>query len=143
MRLWTLHPKHLDARGLVALWREALLAQKVLRGATRGYKHHPQLRRFSRLANPPAALASYLAAVQEEAEQRGYKFDASRIGAQRFRGKLTETRGQLLYEWWHLKRKLKKRDPKRHRGHLPVKIPAPHPLFRIVPGRVQDWEKVR
>ncbi len=48
MRLWTLHPKHLDARGLVALWREALLAQKVLRGATRGYKHHPQLRPLHR-----------------------------------------------------------------------------------------------
>jgi len=25
MRLWTLHPKYLDARGLVALWREGLL----------------------------------------------------------------------------------------------------------------------
>ncbi|HEU5178767.1 MAG TPA: pyrimidine dimer DNA glycosylase/endonuclease V, partial [Burkholderiales bacterium] len=32
MRLWSLHPKYLDARGLVALWREALLAQAVLRG---------------------------------------------------------------------------------------------------------------
>jgi hypothetical protein len=38
MRLWTLHPKCLDARGLVVPWREALLAQKVLRGETRGYK---------------------------------------------------------------------------------------------------------
>jgi len=83
MRLWTLHPKYLDARGLVALWREALLAQKVLRGATRGYRHHPQLRRFSGLANPPAALASYLAAVHEEAVQRGYKFDAAKIGRRR------------------------------------------------------------
>jgi len=109
MRLWTLHPKYLDARGLVALWREALLAQKVLRGATRGYRHHPQLRRFSDLANSPAALATYLAAVQEEAVQRGYKFDVSKIGRRRIRGKMTETRGQLLYEWRHLKRKLKKR----------------------------------
>ncbi len=142
MRLWTLHPKYLDARGLVALWREALLAQKVLRGETRGYKHHPQLRRFSGLANPPAALANYLAAVQEEAVRRGYKFDASKIGARRMRGKLTETRGQLLYEWRHLKQKLKKRDAKRYYEFLPVKFPAPHPLFRIVPGRVQDWEKV-
>ncbi|MGA2788841.1 MAG: pyrimidine dimer DNA glycosylase/endonuclease V [Verrucomicrobiota bacterium] len=143
MRLWTLHPKYLDARGLVALWREALLAQKVLRGATRGYKHHPQLRRFSGLANPPAALAGYLAAVRGEAVRRGYKFDAAKIGARRFRGKMTETRGQLLCEWRHLKRKLKRRDVKRYRKLLPVKIPAPHPLFRIVPGRVQDWEKVR
>ena len=141
MRLWTLHPKYLDARGLVALWREALLAQKVLRGATRGYKHHPQLRRFSGLANPPAALASYLAAVHEEAVRRGYQFDATKIGARRIRGKLAETRGQLLYEWRHLKRKLKQRDPKRLRDLISVKIPAPHPLFRIVPGKVRDWER--
>jgi hypothetical protein len=143
MRLWTLHPKYLDARGLVALWREALLAQKVLRGAARGYKHHPQLRRFSGQSNPPAALASYLAAVHEEAVRRGYKFDASKIGVRRIRGKLRETRGQLLYEWRQLKRKLKRRDVKRYRDLLPVKIPAPHPLFRIVPGKVRDWEKVR
>ncbi len=143
MRLWTLHPKYLDARGLVALWREALLAQKVLRGETRGYKHHPQLRRFSVLANPPAALASYLAAVHKEAVQRGYRFDASKIGARRMHGKMAETRGQLLYEWRHLKRKLKMRDPKKHRDLSLVKNPVPHSLFRIVPGRVQDWEKVR
>jgi hypothetical protein len=143
MRLWTLHPKYLDARGLVALWREALLAQKVLRGATRGYKHHPQLHRFSELANPPAALAGYLTAVHEEAVRRGYNFDASKIGARRRRGKMTETRGQLLHEWQHLKRKLKRRDVKRYLDLLPVKIPAPHPLFRIVPGRVRDWEKAR
>ena len=142
MRLWTLHPKYLDARGLVALWREALLAQKVFRGATRGYKHHSQLRRFSGLANPSAALAAYLAAVHDEAVRRGYKFDASKIGARWIRGKMTETRGQLLYEWRHLKRKLKKRDPKRYRDLFAVKVPAPHPLFRIVPGRVRDWEKV-
>ena len=74
--------------------------------------------------------------------RRGYKFDASKIGVRRFRGELTETRGQPLYEWRHLKRKLKKRNPKRHRDLLPVKIPAPYPLFRIVPGRVPDWEKV-
>jgi hypothetical protein len=142
MRLWTLHPKYLDARGLVALWREALLAQKVLRGDTKGYRRHPQLRRFSEFANPPAALANYLAAVHEEAVRRGYKFDASKIGAWRFRGKLKETRGQLLYEWRHLKQKLKRRDVKTYRDLLAVKIPAPHSLFRIVPGRVQDWERV-
>jgi Pyrimidine dimer DNA glycosylase len=143
MRIWTLHPKYLDARGLVALWREALLAQKVLRGATRGYRHHPQLRRFARLANPPAALAGYLAAVQVEAVRRGYKFDASKIGAGRYRGKLKETRGQLLYEWRHLQRKLKRRNPERFRDSAAVKLPAPHPLFTIVSGTVRDWEKVR
>ena len=141
MRLWTLHPKYLDAQGLVALWREALLAQKVLRGETRGYRHHPQLLRFADTNNPPAALAAYLKAVYEEAGQRGYKFDAAKIGRRRSRGTLRETRGQLLYEWRHLKRKLRKRDPKRLRGLMGVKVPVPHPLFRIVAGRVRGWEK--
>jgi Pyrimidine dimer DNA glycosylase len=142
MRLWTLHPKYLDAKGLVALWREALLAQKVLRGATKGYKHHPQLLRFSETKNPTAALATYLKAVHEESVRRGYNFDISRIGAQRSRGKISETRGQLLYEWNHLKRKLKKRAPKRLREFPAVKIPAPHPLFKIIPGEVRHWERV-
>jgi hypothetical protein len=143
MRLWTLHPKYLDAKGLVALWREALLAQKVLRGATQGYRHHPQLLRFSQTKNPPAVLVAYLAAVQAEAVRRGYDFDASKIGRPRSRGKIKETRGQLLYEWRHLQRKLKQRDPKRLRELAAVKMPAPHPLFRIVPGEVRAWEKVK
>ncbi len=143
MRLWTLHPKYLDVKGLVALWREALLAQKVLLGKTHGYKHHPQLFRFAKTSNPPAALATYLKAVQEEAGRRGYKFNASKISRQRFRGRLKETRGQLLYEWRHLKRKLKRRDPKRLREITAVKIPIPHPLFRIVVGKVRDWEKLK
>jgi len=143
MRLWTLHPKYLDARGLVALWREALLAQKVLRGKTRGYKHHPQLLRFAETENPPAALAAYLKAVHDEAGERGYKFNAAKIGRRKFRGKIKETRGQLLYEWRHLKRKLKQRDPEWLREFASVKIPAPHPLFKIIPGKVREWEKVR
>ena len=143
MRLWTLHPKYLDAKGLVALWREALLAQKVLQGATKGYKHHPQLLRFSKTKNPSAALATYLKAVHEEAVRRDYNFDSMKIGRRKFAGKIMETRGQLLYEGSHLKRKLKKRDPKRHREFASVKIPAPHPLFKIIPGEVRDWEKVK
>jgi hypothetical protein len=143
MRLWTLHPKYLDARGLVALWREALLAQKVLRGATRGYRNHPQLLRFAETKNPPAALAAYLQAVHDEAVARGYHFDAEKIGRPRARGKIPETRGQLLYEWRHLRRKLQTRDPQRWRQSAAVKMPAPHPLFKLVPGPVRAWEKVK
>ena len=142
MRLWTLHPKYLDARGLVALWREALLAQKVLRGQPRGYKHHPQLIRFAGTNNPPAALAAYLKAVHAEAVDRGYNFNAAKIGRKKLRGKIKETRGQLLYEWRHLKRKLKQRDPYRLRELMAVKIPSAHPLFRIVSGKVREWEQV-
>ena len=46
MRLWSVHPLHLDRQGLTACWREALLAQAVLAGRTRGYRAHPQLERF-------------------------------------------------------------------------------------------------
>ncbi|MFZ2406304.1 MAG: pyrimidine dimer DNA glycosylase/endonuclease V [Methylobacter sp.] len=46
--------------GLLALWREALLAQKVLRGESRGYRHHPQLARFRELVDPRLSkLAHY------------------------------------------------------------------------------------
>ena len=141
MRIWTLHPRYLDAKGLVALWREALLAQKVLNGGTRGYKHHPQLFRFAGTKNPPATVAAYLKGVHAEAVRRGYHFDATKIGPHRARGRLTETRGQLRYEWRHLKRKLVKRDPKRLCSLEPVRIPAPHPLFKIVHGGVREWER--
>jgi hypothetical protein len=143
MRLWTLHPKYLDAKGLVALWREALLAQKVLRGGTRGYRHHPQLLRFAAQKSPSAQLAAYLKAVHDEAVERDYKFDARKIGRRNSVEQMRETRGQLLYEWRHLKRKLRQRDPERLRELASVKIPAPHPLFRIIPGGVREWEKVK
>jgi hypothetical protein len=142
MRLWTIHPSHLDARGLVALWREGLLAQKVLQGGTRGYRHHPQLRRFLDTPRPADALATYLAGVHEEAVCRGYHFDAGKIGPGRFRGVIEETRGQLLYEWEHLRRKLAVRDAARFKESRAVKVPGHHPLFRIVPGKVREWEKV-
>jgi hypothetical protein len=141
MRLWTIHPKHLDAKGLVALWREGLLAQKVLQGRTRGYRHHPQLFRFQAERRPAAALAAYLSVVHKESVRRGYHFDASKIGRTSFRGKIPETKGQLLHEWNHLKRKLARRDPERFDAIQSLAVPEPHPLFRIIPGKVRPWEK--
>ena len=143
MRLWTIHPKHLDARGLVALWREALLAQKVLQGRTRGYRHHPQLLRFQATRQPAAALAAYLAVIHEESVRRGYRFDAGKIGAKRIRGFIAETKGQLLYEWRHLKRKLAVRDVEKFHACQSVAVPEHHPLFRMMPGKARDWEKQR
>ena len=142
MRLWTIHPRYLDARGLVALWREGLLARAVLRGKTAGYRHHPQLERFRAQRAPRAAINAYLAAVAEEAERRGYRFDRRRIGPapQRRRIELTATRGQLALEWRHLMRKLARRSPalrRRWRGEHP----EPHPLFRLVRGGVEPWER--
>ena len=141
MRLWTLHPRYLDPQGLVAAWREALLAQKVLAGETRGYRQHPQLARFQAQAQPRAAIATFLAGLAAEARQRGYQFDASKISRRRFAGQIPETDGQLLYEWAHLKAKLRKRAPQLARQFRNVTRPEPHPLFRIVPGGVRDWEK--
>jgi hypothetical protein len=143
MRLWTLHPRYLDVRGLVAVWREALLAQEVLRGATKGYKHHPQLARFRATADPPAAICSYLDGIFQEAKKRGYSFDSSKIAACRLTGQVNETRGQLLYEWRHLHGKLKARAPDQYAKWRSLKIPLPHPLFRLVAGDVQSWERVR
>src|SRR5581483_1664798 len=142
VRLWTVHPKYLDAKGLVALWREGLLAQKVLRGRTRGYRHHPQLARFRDAAHPVAAIAGYLREVHAEAVRRGYTFDGSKIARPKSRSRLAETRGQLLYEWEHLKRKLRRRDRARLKAHAGVAKPHAHPLFRIVRGRIRDWEVV-
>jgi hypothetical protein len=138
MRLWTLHPKYLDARGLVALWREGLLAQAVLLGETRGYKHHPQLVRFSEIA----AIAEYLRIVHAESVCRGYNFAAGKIHRSRKAGLIPVTRGQVEFEWNHLMSKLAKRDPVRQAMLKKVKRPAVHPLFRVVPGDVEGWEKV-
>jgi hypothetical protein len=140
MRLWTLHPRHLDVRGLVALWREGLLAQKVLDGGTRGYRHHPQLARFQCLSDPLADIASYLAHVLEESQRRGYAFDSAKIAAVRWPERLDETRDQLLYEWDHLRNKLQRRDPAHYEVCSSIARPRPHPLFRIVPGPIQTWE---
>ena len=141
MRLWTLHPRYLDPKGLVAAWREALLAQKVISGATKGYRHHPQLARFQAQTDPLAAIATFLVGLADEAQSRGYHFDASKISRRKFNGHIAETSGQLLYEWGHLKAKLRVRAPQRERQLRSVKVPEPHPLFCVVSGDVRDWER--
>jgi hypothetical protein len=141
MRLWTLHPRYLDAKGLVAAWREALLAQKVLAGGTRGYRNHPQLARFRDHKRPLAAMASFLTRIADEAQERGYHFDTSKISHRKLRGQMDEAGGQLLYEWKHLQAKLRARSPAVYRKFIKVAMPEAHPLFRIVPGGVRDWER--
>lgn len=141
MRLWTLHPRYLDPKGLVALWREGLLAQKVLAGATRGYRHHPQLVRFQEQADPNAAIAAFLKVVAEEATRRGYRFNLSKIPKQSFSQPIPETDGQLLYEWNHLKAKLRQRAPEMEKAWSTITLPEPHPLFSIMAGEIRDWER--
>ena len=141
MRLWTLHPKYLDAPGLVALWREGLPAQNVLRGRTRGYRHHPQLQCFRSQPGPVGSIARYLAAVHHESRVRGYRFDLSKVGRVSGAATMVETKGQLLYEWAHLKRKLCRRNAELYRRLDRVMVPDPHPMFRIIPGAVRSWER--
>jgi len=143
VRLWSIHPQYLDSRGLVAVWREALLAQAVLLERTRGYTHHPQLQRFRAVRNPQSAIAAYLRAVHDEAENRGYRFDVTKIGRL---AKVVEvipvSRRQIQYEWQHLQGKLSQRDPEWLRNLGKLRRIAPHPMFVIVPGEIEPWEKL-
>jgi hypothetical protein len=132
---------YLDSAGLVAVWREALLAQAVLLGRTRGYRHHPQLARFMGEEDPPSAIAAYLHGVFDEALKRGYRFDASRIGHSDTQATIPATDGQLAFEWGHLMGKLRKRAPDIFRRLEGVLSPKAHPLFRVVTGPLADWER--
>ena len=139
VRLWSLHPQYLDPAGLVALWREGLLAQAVLLGRTRGYTHHPQLIRFLEQQDPVAAIAGYLHHVVREADRRGYSFDRSKLPAETATQPIVLTNGQLLIEWQHLQAKLRARSPERHREIAGLKKPRPHPSFVLVRGPVAVW----
>jgi hypothetical protein len=141
VRLWSLHPEYLDAAGLVAVWREGLLARTVLRGRTTGYRHHPQLTRFRAAPQPVAAINTYLAAVCDEADRRGYLFDRTKLGRARTRARLTVSDGQVAYEWRHLLAKLRARSPGLRHRLAGAATPRIHPLFRVVPGPVAEWER--
>ncbi len=141
MRLWSLHPRYLDRLALVGVWREGLLAQKVLLGETQGYKNHPQLERFLECEDSKGAIAFYLRGIWEEARRRGYAFDATKIGPAANHIYLEITRGQLEFERLWLQKKLRKRDTgalKNLPGHGEIE---PHPLFRVIPGEIAGWEK--
>ncbi len=143
MRIWSLHPGYLDRQGLVACWRESLLAQKVLAGKTVGYTRHPQLARFRVLDDPLAGIGAYLQGLADEAGLRGYRFDVSRIARPDRVFTLTVTRGQLDVEAAHLLAKLKERSPERVAGFPKPADLLPHPLFTVAPGPVADWERAR
>ena len=140
MRLWTIHPRYLDTKGLLAVWREGLLAQKVLQNRTVGYRNHPQLKRFLSASDPAAAIASYLREIHRESVQRGYQFSEDKIAPVEFHDQISCTRGQLGYEWTHLLEKLKQRDRARYQALRDLSEPEPHPLFHIIGGEIEDWE---
>ena len=142
MRLWTVNPKYLDSKGLVALWREGLLAKAVLEGKTRGYINHPQLERFRDQDLPSLYIAEYLRGVLLESQSRGYKFDTGKLPQDaRDLAPIIESQGHLDYEWAHLMRKLQKRDAGLFEELSGIQDPEPHSLFRIVAGEVKSWER--
>jgi len=140
VRLWSIHPQQLDAKGLVALWREGLLARAVLRGRTKGYRNHPQLERFRRRRDPVAAVDDYLRHVADEADARGYRFDRRKLGPTARLAPQPLRAGQLAYEWRHLLAKLRTRDRPRWSAHRRA-APLLHPSFRLVPGGLEPWER--
>lgn len=151
MRLWTIHPKYLDRQGLVACWREGLGAQVAL-SRRKGYSYHPQLERFKRAENPLAKLAGYLSDIEIEAFQRGYSFNRKLLYPGKLKGlKLTVTQGQLEYEINHLLRKLlwERKTKTRWQDAMYIRTLVsrygirPHPMFRVIPGPVESWEKVK
>ena len=142
MRLWSIYPRQLDRAALVACWREALLAQAVLAGRTRGYTNHPQLERFRATPDPGGTVGAYLTGLANDADVRGYRFDRSRIDSPgEPQGTLTVASGQLAIEWQHLGAKLAARSPI-DAQRWAESDPQPHPLFVVVPGDVAPWERL-
>ena len=151
MRLWTLHPRFLDRPGLTGAWREALLAQAVLAGRTRGYRSHPQLERFRAQSRPLESVGAFLTGLAEEAAARGYRFDRARIdqpagldpgGGLPEHLRIDATTGQRDHEWRHLRAKLADRSPEVLRRWEAEHVPELHPMFQLCPGPVAAWERL-
>ncbi len=145
MRLWSINFSYLDQVGIVALWRESLLAKAVLEGKTKGYKMHPQLERFKKSENQIESINTYLSYVLEESVLRGYKFNNGKINFGEINPgiKIEVTEGQLDYEFLHLKNKLKVRSPEDLKRINHIKFAKPCKLFVSVKGPVEAWERMR
>ncbi len=149
MRLWSLHPKYLDTKGLVACWSEGLLAQKVLQNRTEGYKKHPQLHRFKKQEMPLLHLSQYLKEIYKEGKKRKFTFDASKIAHFNYPYKINKidiTSGQICYEFNLLKYKLINREQIDKFKDMVLdmlrfsKIQL-NPIFNRVFGLKENWEK--
>lgn len=140
MRIWSLHPKYLDVKGLVALWRESLLAKHVLLGQTKGYKNHPQLIRFKNSDSPLDSINQYLAEIYKESQRRGYHFSREKIDWSYAESAIAVTKGQINYEKTHLLKKLALRDQAKYQRLLEDTALEIHPLFQVEDGDVEAWE---
>lgn len=141
MRLWSLHPKYLDIKGIVALWREGIMARNVFNSKNHRYQNHPQLERFKKQKYPLIAIDTYLLHVYSESKKRNYNFNRNLIGFEFMESKIEVTNGQMIYELGHLKRKLKLRDFKTYKKLIGAEFPEPNPLFKVVDGNIESWER--
>ena len=137
MRLWSIHPEFLDVKGLSALWREALLAQAVLLKRTKGWRNH---------SDPISAISYYLLVIHKESEKRNFNFQKSKINMPvESVEKIDLTYGKLSYEAEILLERLKSRSPDSYVKLLKLgqykRFPEPHPIFKIIEGEVERWEK--
>lgn len=120
-----------------------MLALEVLKGNTKGYRHHPQLDRFRAEREPVESMKCYLRHIYQESIERGYHFNPGKIADTKQVPLLKVTSGQLSYELKHLKGKLRIRNPSMLKKLKGIDIPEPHPLLRIVAGDIEEWESVR
>lgn len=141
MRLWSLSPSLLVPMGLIALWRESLLAKKVLEGKTKGYRHHPQLIRF-RCQSNLTHINLYLQIIFENSKKRGYNFDSGKFVPTDPIIQIPVTQGQIDYEFNFLKVKLKSRAPS-FLARMEEMGPLVNPIFSVIPGDIEPWEKVK
>ena len=91
---------------------------------------------------PLDAIADYLRSIFVESVKRGYHFDQKKIQRAKSADPLNVTRGQLLYELEHLRKKTKSRNPHAYKQLKNVAMPDAHPLFRQVPGDIEEWERI-
>jgi hypothetical protein len=141
MRLWSLHPKYLDVKGLNGLWREGIMARNALLGIKKGYFNHPQLERFKKQENSVLFIDTYLLNVYNESITRNYNFNREKFGLNFTDSKIDVTDGQILYEFKHLKRKLKIRDIYKYDELNEIKFPDVNPVFKVVKGDIELWER--
>jgi hypothetical protein len=141
MRIWSIHPGYLDSKGLVALWRETLLAKNVLEKKTIGYKNHPQLDRFKMSDIPVNSINQYLQEVFKEAQRRKFNFNREKIDWNLQGPAINVTQGQIDFEVQHLLNKLKVRDKVKYTEIKSLRTFECHPLFKIIDGDIEKWEK--
>lgn len=153
-RLWSLHPGYLDQKGLGACWKEAKGAQTSLMNPDAGGQQHSALIRFRAHHDPVGAIGAYMRSLWVEAAlRRNYRYNYKLIAQPNPPSEVYETnfampvtKGQVQYEAEFLREKINKRD-----GLPRLYLPSPntleairlHPLFYMVEGDVEDWERVK